>query len=102
MKPESDATTAGRSLDPTGRDGAIDFAVKSASADAPGAGSEQSGQFAEVMGWAVIDLWGELPRDIQERLFEAAVAFGRLAKRDQTLREHLAKFLHDNHQRTAR
>jgi hypothetical protein len=102
MKPKSDAATAGRSIDPTGRDGAIDFAVKAAAAEAPDEGSVRASQFADAMGRAVIDLWSELPRDIQERLFETAVAFGRAAGRDEMMREHLAKFLHDKHERTAR
>jgi hypothetical protein len=31
-------------------------------------------RFTRVMGSAVIDLWGNFPKDIQERLFERAVA----------------------------
>jgi hypothetical protein len=31
-------------------------------------------RFTRVIGSAVIDLWGNFPKDIQERLFERAVA----------------------------
>jgi hypothetical protein len=50
-----------------------------------------------VLGAAVVRLWGRLPRDIQESLFEQAVAAGHDAEH---LREHLAVFLHDRHPRT--
>jgi hypothetical protein len=53
------------------------------------------------MGSAVIDLWGNFPKDIQERLFERAVALGHQGERDEMLREQLAKYLHDHHKRTA-
>jgi hypothetical protein len=54
-----------------------------------------------VMGSAVIDLWGNFPKDIQARLFERAVALGHQGERDEMLREQLAKYLHDHHKRTA-
>jgi hypothetical protein len=58
-------------------------------------------RFTRVMGSAVIDLWGNFPKDIQERLFERAVALGHQGERDEMLREQLAKYLHDHHKRTA-
>jgi hypothetical protein len=54
---------------------------------------------ASVLGAAVIDAWGELPREIQETLFERAVANGR--RGDDALRHDLALFLHERHPRTA-
>ena len=53
-----------------------------------------------VLGAAAVDLWGDLPQKLQESLFERAVALGHESKRDESLREHLAKFLHDHHART--
>jgi hypothetical protein len=37
---------------------------------------------------------------IQEKLFEHAVVAGHRGERDESLREQLAKFLHDHHPRT--
>lgn len=64
------------------------------------AGSEQ--RYALALGQAVIRSWGELPQDIQQRLFEDAVIAGHHAERDESLREQLAVFLHGHHPRTAR
>ncbi len=51
-------------------------------------------RFAELLGKAAISVWGDMPRDIQEALFETAM-------RDQDdLRYDLAKLLHDRHPRT--
>jgi hypothetical protein len=47
----------------------------------------------------VIALWGELPQPIQEQLFECAIVLGHQGERDEMLREQLAKFLHDHHER---
>jgi hypothetical protein len=47
-----------------------------------------------------MDLWGELPQELQESLFERAVVLGHKSERDESLREQLAKFLHDHHPRT--
>jgi hypothetical protein len=52
---------------------------------------------AKVLGAAVIDAWAELPREIQEMLFERAVANGH----GDALRHDLALFLHERHPRTA-
>ncbi len=49
---------------------------------------------------AVIKAWGELPQDVQQRLFEDAVVAGHHTERDESLREQLAVFLHDRHPRT--
>lgn len=57
-------------------------------------------RFALALGAAVIERWGELPRDIQEALFESAVVAGHHSEKDESLREQLAKFLHEIHPRT--
>jgi hypothetical protein len=63
--------------------------------------ADDQARFCEVLGEAVVEAWGELPRAIQERLFERAVALGHRTERDEALREQLARFLHEHHQRTA-
>jgi hypothetical protein len=56
--------------------------------------------FRRALGAAVVHVWGELPRKIQEKLFEHAVVAGHQSERDESLREELAKYLHEHHQRT--
>jgi hypothetical protein len=53
-----------------------------------------------VLGTATADLWSELPQDLQHTLFERAVVLGHQGERDESLREQLAKFLHDHYART--
>jgi hypothetical protein len=55
---------------------------------------------SRILGEAVIDVWGGLPQDVQQKLFEQAVLTGQDGN-EEALRERLAKFLHDHHQRTA-
>jgi hypothetical protein len=50
--------------------------------------------FATWLGCAAMDVWGDMPRDIQEALFETAM-MGR-----DTEREELARLLHNRHPRT--
>jgi hypothetical protein len=57
-------------------------------------------RFAPLIGNAAIHLWAELPAEVQEKLFEHAVVIGHQAERDESLREQLARFLHDHHPRT--
>lgn len=57
-------------------------------------------RFAQALGAAVIDAWAGLPQAIQEKLFEGAVAAGHQTESDESLREQLAKYLHDHHERT--
>ena len=59
-------------------------------------------RFAEVLGTAAIHLWAEIPAAVQEKLFEHAVVIGHAGERDESLREQLAKYLHDHHARTRR
>ena len=61
---------------------------------------EIAARYFLVLGAAAADLWGELPHDLQHTLFERAVALGHKGERDESLREQLAKFLHDHHART--
>jgi hypothetical protein len=51
-------------------------------------------RFANLLGRAVMDVWGDMPRDIQEALFETAM------KGQSAEREELARLLHDRHPRT--
>jgi hypothetical protein len=53
-----------------------------------------------VLGAAAADLWSELPSELQHKLFERAVVLGHQREQDESLREQLAKFLHDHHART--
>jgi hypothetical protein len=46
--------------------------------------------FERLFGHAVLRLWSELPREVQEKLFETAIPF-----------DPIAIFLHDRHPRTA-
>jgi hypothetical protein len=62
--------------------------------------AEDRERFVGVMGLAAIDLWSELPQEIQQSLFERAVLLGHKSERDESLREQLAQFLHANHERT--
>lgn len=54
-----------------------------------------------VLGAAAADLWSELPHDLQHALFERAIVLGHQGEPDESLREQLAKFLHDHQARTA-
>ena len=51
-------------------------------------------RFEHLVGRAALKLWSDLPRDLQERLFEDAVGG------DEALRHNLAIYLHDHHPRT--
>ncbi len=62
--------------------------------------AEDSARYLSVLGAAAADLWSHLPHEVQQRLFERAVLLGHKGERDESLREQLAKFLHDHHERT--
>jgi hypothetical protein len=51
-------------------------------------------EFERLLGQAVFRLWPNLPRDMQERLFESA-------SNDPETRRRLAVLLHDQHPKTA-
>ena len=59
-------------------------------------------RFVEALGLAALDLWSELPQEVQQSLFEQAVMRGHKSERDESLREQLAQFLHDHHERTVK
>ena len=61
---------------------------------------EDSGRFFLALGAAAADLWSKVPQEQQQALFERAVLLGHRGERDESLREQLAKFLHDHHART--
>lgn len=56
--------------------------------------SDTVDHLASLLGRAAMDVWGDMPRDIQEALFETAMK-GRFAER-----EELARLLHERHPRT--
>jgi hypothetical protein len=51
--------------------------------------------FVMALGQAALSMWGDLPRDIQETLFETAM------KGHDDQREAMARLLHERHPRTA-
>ena len=57
--------------------------------------SDMASEFERLLGQAALKLWPDLPRDVQELLFETAVPV------NPTIRNSLAIFLHDRHPRTA-
>ncbi len=63
-------------------------------------GDQDAERFARALGHALIARWSALPQELQHQLFEAAVVLGHHAERDESLREELARFLHERHART--
>jgi hypothetical protein len=61
---------------------------------------ENTARYFLALGAAAADLWSDLPAELQQSLFERAVLLGHQSERDESLREQLAKFLHDHHDRT--
>jgi hypothetical protein len=53
-------------------------------------------QLTRALGDAVIRIWSDLPKEVQDRLFKEAVA-----SHGESIRSQLAVFLHDKHSRTA-
>jgi hypothetical protein len=58
------------------------------------------GRFAGALGEAVLECWAKLSQDAQHMIFEKAVECGHHDERDESLREQLAEYLHDQHPRT--
>ena len=56
---------------------------------------ETSEQLSRALGDAVVRIWGRLPPDLQNRLFEEAVT-----SQDEKLRPRLAVYLHEKHPST--
>ena len=63
-------------------------------------GNDNAARYCIVLGAATAELWSDLPQELQHRLFARAVVLGHKGERDESLREQLAKFLHDHHART--
>ena len=61
---------------------------------------ENTARYFLALGAAAAAVWSDLPADLQQTLFERAVLLGHQSERDESLREQLAKFLHDHHDRT--
>src|SRR5262245_29146009 len=78
----------------------VAFRIWRASTEGLMAENDNPERFARVLGEAAIDLWSELPQEWQQQLFERAVRLGHKTERDESLREQLAAFLHDHHERT--
>jgi hypothetical protein len=57
--------------------------------------NDAASEFERLLGHAALKLWPDLPRNVQELLFETAVPS------DPVVRNSLAIFLHDHHPRTA-
>jgi hypothetical protein len=66
----------------------------------PPSADENAARYFLALGAAAADLWSHLPHELQQTLFERAVVLGHQTERDESLREQLAKFLHDHHERT--
>lgn len=56
--------------------------------------ADEHEHLASLLGRAAMDVWGDMPRDVQEGLFETAM------KDHEAEREELARLLHDRHPRT--
>ncbi len=67
----------------------------------PLAADDNSARHFLVLGAAAADLWSHLPQELQHTLFERAVSLGHKGERDESLREQLAKFLHEHRARTS-
>jgi hypothetical protein len=66
----------------------------------PPTADENAARYFLALGAAAADMWSQLPHELQQILFERAVLLGHQTERDESLREQLAKFLHDHHERT--
>ena len=53
-------------------------------------------QLTKTLGEAAVRIWSSLPQEVQHQLFEEAVNGG-----GETIRTHLAVFLHEKHPRTS-
>jgi len=57
--------------------------------------SNSTHEFERLLGKAALALWADLPRDVQENLFETAVA------EDVIIRNQLASYPREHHPKTA-
>ncbi len=65
------------------------------------ASHDKAARYFRVLGAAAAEMWSELPQELQQTLFERAIVLGHKTERDESLREQLAKFLHETNPRTA-
>jgi hypothetical protein len=70
------------------------FAVPSVQVHSERPMADRQERFANLLGWAAMEVWDDMPRDIQEALFETAM------KGQNAEREELALLLHARHPRT--
>jgi hypothetical protein len=61
----------------------------------PALSPDVTDRLSKVLGQAMVHCWSRLPRDVQHDLFEAAVASG-----GEAIRQQLAVYLHGTHART--
>jgi hypothetical protein len=61
----------------------------------PTLSADVTDRLSKALGQAIVRCWSRLPRDVQHDLFEAAVT-----AEGETIRQHLALYLHDTHART--
>jgi hypothetical protein len=73
---------------------------RTASEPPPDGLSEDEAQILSLLGAAVVAEWNNLDRDTQRTLFERASQLGGPGG-DFSLRQDIATFLHDHHERTA-
>ena len=78
------------SLPDSGRDG-----IRSAPIRSDAMKNNSTFEYERLVGRAALALWPDLPRGVQESLFERSVAG------DDIIRNQLASYLHDHHPRTA-
>ncbi len=57
--------------------------------------SDHQEEYERLLGRATFRLWADLPREVQEMIFETAVS------QDAIVRNDLAVYLHDHHPRSA-
>jgi hypothetical protein len=83
-----------------GMPGGRGLSMNDASDHLGGDRNENPDRYLVVLGAAAADLWSNWPQELQHTLFERAIILGHKGERDESLREQLAKFLHDPHPRT--
>lgn len=62
--------------------------------------SDDEAQILSLLGAAVVAEWNNISRETQRTIFERATALGAPGG-DFSLRQDIATFLHDHHERTA-
>ncbi len=73
---------------------------KTSDAQSAGALSDDEAQILSLLGAAIVAEWNNISRETQRTIFERATALGAPGG-DAGLRQDIATFLHDHHERTA-